>query len=464
MTSECHDGHLGLLSMTSRRSTKATRATLISIALVAAACSGDDSSAERVDVSESTTTAQTETGGTSSDGASDTTDAAADGATASDDSEAGTDGDVSGEPDQAALDEARSNLAGGVRGATEVWPTDWTRSTIDTSELALGIAASDPRDRITPIYLPDFESLDDASDWLNPQDPGVLVEIDGDARFYALGIMTRHEIVNDTFGEVPVAVTYCPLCNTAVTFDRRVEGETIALGVSGLLRHSDMVMWDNESTSLWQQVTGEGIVGRFAGTELEVVTSAIVSFGDFVERFPDGSSLVGPGSARNGYGINPYAGYSSSPGPIGGFFSGEPDPRRDALERVVGVAAGGVNAAYPFAELEEVAVVNDDVGGVPVVVFWGGNTVDALDQGSITDSRVVGTGIAFDRTVDGQELTFSSDGDDLFVDAETGTTWTLLGVAVDGPLAGSTLELVDHRNEFWFAWARFFPEGDLRLS
>ena len=144
--------------------------------------------------------------------------------------------------------------------------------------------------------------------------------------------------------------------------------------------------------------------------------------------------------------------------------NGEPDGRFPALSRVVGVSAGGIDKAYPFSVLGDEAAINDAIAGVPIAVLWGGNTADALDGANIATSATIGTAVAFDPVVDDQRLTFTAVDDDLFVDAETGSTWTVLGVGVDGPLAGRQLATVTHRNEFWFAWAAFFPDAELYLA
>ena len=346
-----------------------------------------------------------------------------------------------------------------VAHATEPWPTDWANRSIDLSELLLGIGMIDPRDAIPPIDDPVFESLDEAAEWLDGRAPGMLVSIGGESRFNALSILHRHEIVNDRIGGIPVAVTYCPLCNTALAFDRRVGGEVLRFGVSGLLRNSDLVMWDDGTVSLWQQITGEAIVGDATGTVLTHIPSAIVSFGEFTAAYPDGRSLSRESGSGIPYGFNPYEGYSSRSAPYP-FFTGEIDPRYGALDRVVGVTIGGVARAYPFPLLREVGVVNDSVGGAPITVFWGGDTADALDTRVVRDGRAIGTGIAYLRQVDGRPLTFTKEGG-VFVDRETSSTWTLLGEAVSGPLAGTRLEIAVHRNEFWFAWGAFFPDGDV---
>jgi hypothetical protein len=341
-----------------------------------------------------------------------------------------------------------------------IWETDFSNSIIDLEELLVGIPMSDPRDAIPPIDNPKFEAVSE-SDWIQGQEPGVLIEIEGDARFYPLSVMTRHEIVNDEVGGIPVAVTYCPLCNTALVFDRRFEDETLRLGVSGLLRNSDLVMWDDVTQTLWQQVTGEAIVGKHAGESLTPLASAIVRWADFRDTHPDGQALSSDQGFGLVYGSNPYEFYSSRGRPYN-FYSGEIDDRFPALERVVGISVNGIDKAYPFSLINKARVVHDNLAGQELVVFWGASdTADALDSGLIADAIGIGTGIVYNPVVDGERLTFVASGDTEFVDNETGTTWSILGKATSGDLAGKELELLPHRNEFWFAWQAFFPDAEV---
>ena len=359
------------------------------------------------------------------------------------------------DPDPAAL-----ILPPQLAAVTGAWDTDFSKRTIDLDELLVGLPSSDPRDGIPPIDNPVFEAVSE-SNWITDQEPGVLLEVAGDARFYPLSILTRHEIVNDIVGDVPVAVTYCPLCNTAVTFDRRIGETTLRLGVSGLLRNSDLVMWDDETHSLWQQITGVAIVGARAGAQLERLGSAVVRWADFKTGHPEGLVLGPDQGFGNKYGYNPYEFYSLRQTPYG-FFTGTIDERFPALSRVVGVTVGTSEKAYPFSLINDVGVVNDMIGDQPVVVFWGApDTADALDAGVIADARGIGTGVAYDPVVAGQRLTFAPVSDTEFEDTETGSTWSILGKATSGPLTGESLELLDHRNEFWFAWQAFFPGADV---
>ena len=370
-------------------------------------------------------------------------------------------------PAPATIDEAEllppQEIPSHLSSIAERWETDFSNTVIDLDELLVGIPASDPRDMIPPIDDPAFKPVSEI-EWLTDRDPGVVLEIDDDARFYPLAVLTSHEIANDEVGGIPVAVTYCPLCNTGLVFDRRFDGKTLRLGVSGLLRNSDLVMWDDQSQTLWQQITGEAIVGKYAGERLTPIASAIVRWADFAQAYPDGLAMGPDQGFGRAYGSNPYEFYSSRSAPYQ-FFEGDIDPRFPALERVVGVTIGEVSKAYPFSVLQEATPVNDAVNGQPIVVVWGSpDTADALDAGDISEARAIGTALAFSSEVDGRLLTFEAVGESEFRDLETGTTWSILGKAVDGELVGAELELIPHRNEFWFAWQAFFPDADVLLS
>jgi hypothetical protein len=348
-----------------------------------------------------------------------------------------------------------------VEGAPLVlgWNTDWTNRTIELSELVKGRREADPRDLIVPIDEPTFETVDEAAQWLEIREPVGLVQFKDEVRVYPLRILTWHEVVNDQVGGVPIAVTYCPLCNSAVAFERTVNDQVLRFGTSGLLRNSDLVMWDRQTESLWQQITGEGIVGELAGTQLEFVPIGIVAWDDVLARFPDAQVLSRDTGFNAPYGQNPYFGYDQ--GQLGTFlFDGEVDDRFPAFERVVGVRVGETTKAYPFSALSEKQVANDVVAGEPVLVVWGADdTASALDDSVISKGRSVGTGLAYLRTLDERVLTFEAGEDDTFIDAETGTTWDLLGRAQGGPLEGQQLAPAIHTNELWFAWAAFNPDA-----
>ena len=346
-----------------------------------------------------------------------------------------------------------------LRDLTFDWNTNWKLRTIDYSEILSG---GPPRDGIPSIDEPQFISIAEAEEWLADVEPVIALEINGDARAYPIQVITWHEIVNDTVGGEPVVVTFCPLCNSAIVFERRIDGEEVEFGVSGLLRNSDLIMYDRTDESLWQQFTGEGIVGNHSGKQLAFLPSGLVSFADFKNAFPDGVILSRETGFNRRYGENPYAGYDTYDNPLSAngnlaLFAGEADARLEPAERVVTVAINGVDVAYPLSILSEVSVIADTQGGQEMVVFHTGGTASALGARVIAEAEDVGATGVFDPNVDGQKLTFSIDGEN-FVDAETGSTWNILGQAIDGELAGQQLTPIVHANHFWFSWAAFKPD------
>lgn len=315
------------------------------------------------------------------------------------------------------------------------------------------ISGGVPRDGIPPIDNPAFDPVDVARDWLQPQSPVVAFSLNGIARAYPLAIMTRHEIVNDVVGGEPVAVTFCPLCNSAIVFERTVDDQVFRFGVSGLLRHSDLIMWDDVTQSWWQQFTGTGIVGQYTGHQLTILPSQVVGFGAFAEQYPDGE-VLSPGSRS--YGSNPYVGYDSSDSPF--LFRGQVDDRLFATSRVLAGVIDGVAVAYPFETLASVGVINDTVGSQDVVAFWQPGATSALDRSDIDSSQAVGMAALYDRALNGQELTFVRDAEGVIRDEQTGSSWNVFGTATDGDLAGQQLRQRLAFPHFWFAWAAFQPD------
>ena len=328
--------------------------------------------------------------------------------------------------------------------------TDFCMHTVPLEEIFSGGV---PPDGIPPIDDPAFDSLEIAGQWLQPQSPVLAFELNGSARAYPLAILTRHEIVNDVIDGQPVAVTFCPLCNSALVFDRRVAGETLRFGVSGNLRNSDLVMWDDLTKSWWQQFTGQGIVGSYAGTQLEILPSLLVSFSEFGQQYPQGE-VLSPGI--RGYGSNPYVGYDSSPQPF--LFFGQPDDRLFATERVLAAFLGGEAVAWPFPALMETPVINDSIGELEVVALWQPGQTSALDGRDIDSSRDVGMAALYDRQLDDRLLSFALDDEGRIIDEQTGSHWNVFGTALAGELAGSQLRQQLAFPHFWFAWAAFQPD------
>ena len=347
------------------------------------------------------------------------------------------------------------NRSGSLIGLTSEWGTNWNRHIVDYKEIMSG---GPPRDGIPSIDDPQFVSQGEASEWLVDNEPVIALEIDGDARAYPLQVLTWHEITNDTVGDVPVVVTFCPLCNSALVFDRRVGDDVFEFGVSGLLRNSDLIMYDRTTETLWQQFTGEAIIGNLVGEQLAFMPSGLVSFAEFREAYPEGVVLSRDTGFSRSYGQNPYAGYDTI-GQNPFLFTGDLDGRLPAMARVVTVnlPEANVDVAYPLSVLSEVGVIHDNQGGQDIVVFHTEGTSSALGAAKIAEAEDVGATGVFVPNLNGQMLTFTKV-DGVISDEETGSIWNVLGQATEGELAGESLTPLVHGDHFWFSWAAFRPD------
>jgi hypothetical protein len=348
------------------------------------------------------------------------------------------------------------------------WPnTDFTQTIVPLDEIRAVVF----RDQIPPYYPPEYiypdhvpqlggnaprrvqEYTDVAStdEWLPDQQQVVAVEVNGDAVAFPLILLNNAEIANTFIGDVPVAVTFCPLCNASIVYDRRVGDRVLHFGVSGNLRFSDLVMWDHETESWWQQFTGEGIVGEFAGELLTAIPSLVVSWADFKTAYPDGRVLANTTGSSSLLDNVSYAGYDLNDEP---FLFFEPiDERLFPVERVLGYFGPEGAVAYPFERLAEAKIANDRIGDVPAVVMWQVGAVSLF-----TSSMEVGSaGLYLAVLEDDTELSFVNE-DGAITDEQTGSTWNVFGEAISGELQGARLEPLRAEQHFWFAWAAFRPD------
>jgi hypothetical protein len=337
------------------------------------------------------------------------------------------------------------------------WPrTDFSKRTVELSEIESG---GPPKDGIPAIDRPRFVGARAARAWLKAKEPVIVLRLAREARAYPIQILMFHEIVNDTVGGVPVAVTFCPLCNASMVFERRVGGRVLDFGTTGRLRFSDLVMYDRQTESWWQQFTGRGIVGHYAGTELARLPSEIVAFEDFSAAHPAGLVLSRETGYARPYGRNPYAGYDRiDQSPF--LFSSAVDKRLPPMERVLSVSVGGKHRLYPLTLLEKHPVSNRELEGVPYVVFAKGGMASPLDRPEIDQGRPIPAATTFDRRLEGHVLEFSSR-EGRFVDAATQSQWNILGEAVAGPLKGKRLAPLESGVHFAFAWLAFNPASEI---
>ncbi len=332
--------------------------------------------------------------------------------------------------------------------------TDFRKHCVHYDEVLSG---GPPKDGIPALDTPRFVTVNEADAWLKPNEPVIYFQVGSDARAYPIQILIWHEIVNDTVGGVPVAVTFCPLCNTAIVFERTVSGRVLDFGTTGRLRFSNLIMYDRQTESWWQQAIGQAIIGQLTGTMLVSRPAAIISWATFKTAHPDGQVLSRDTGYDRPYGQNPYQGYDNvNQSPF--LYSGPPIPGKlRPMARVLIVVLGGEAVAYPFDTLQKVHVVNDTVGEIDIVALWVPGTSSPLDSGTIAGGRDVGSANVYMRALGGRTLTFGFDGTHI-VDKETGSTWDILGRAINGPLSGKSLTPVVATNSFWFAWVVYRPD------
>jgi Protein of unknown function (DUF3179) len=280
------------------------------------------------------------------------------------------------------------------------WKTDFTKRLVPLEEFQPG---GPPKDGIPAIDVPHFTRAEDV-DWIGDREPVISVTIGDETRGYPIQILMWHEIGNDRIGAVPIAVTFCPLCNTALVFDRRLDGEVLDFGTTGKLRDSDLVMYDRQTESWWQQFTGEALVGDLAGKELRDLPSQIVSWEEFRSQHSSAPVLDRETGFVRNYGENPYAGYDSVDSPPIFATRGDDDDRLPPKERVVYVEAGDEAFAVPFTSLADEWKIEIEAEAGTVVVRWRRGVASALDEGTISGGRDVGAALVL---LDGKLVPFS---------------------------------------------------------
>ena len=332
------------------------------------------------------------------------------------------------------------------------------RADLDLENLKLGCPRSDC---IASIDEPRFGDAETAEAWLEADDLVMGVDQDGVAKAYPLRILNHHEIVNDRLNGQPIAVTYCPLCHSGLTFLRpTTDGTVLTFGVSGRLYKSDLVMYDRQTATFWTQLTGNPIVGPLVGEapSLERVATDLAPWSSWRERHPDTQVLQRPSESwavggrppedpnapsdafLKDYERDPYKHYRRNDAHVE---TEVQDRRLSNKANVRGLVIDGTAKAYAVPELREQAVLNDRVDDRAILAV-------APPDGAIR---------FFDRTIAGraEPLAFEWTNDQL-VDRATGSTWSSAGLATAGPLKGTQLAELDATSSFWFAWALFHPD------
>ena len=280
-----------------------------------------------------------------------------------------------------------------------------------------------------------------AASYLNPDDPVFGVDINGDARAYPLRIANWHEMVNDVVGGVPVSLAYCTLCGSGILFDGRVAGqpEPFTFGSSGLLYRSNKLMYDRQTDSLWEQFTGRPVVGKLAGSKIELKLLPLVlsSWSEWRSRHPGTRVLSLETGFRRDYGPGAvYGEYFASPELM--FPALVKDHRLRQKDLIFGVRVPGGVKAWPLATLANGAVINDHIGFMDVVVLG-----DASGRGAR----------AYERRR--QRFMRGASPDEVL---SGGARWRVTENALIGPGSENLPRLPGHV-AYWFAWAGYYENA-----
>jgi hypothetical protein len=314
-----------------------------------------------------------------------------------------------------------------------------------------------PWDSIPTIDAPEFVPADEVR-YVAMDEPVIALDLGGEHRAYPVQVLVFHEIVNDVVGGEPVAVTFCPLCNSAVAFSRRVGDQTLVFGVSGQLNFANLVMFDRQTFSLWRQLSGEAIEGPYEGSLLALLPVRMVPFGEWRAEHPDGAVLARPRGSSFHYGIDPYRAYGIDPYQPSLILRGLPvDPRLPPKWRVVGVAMRQGAVAFPSPAGGSPPVVETArLGSIRLVAFFRHGVGLPETTYEVARQPHGWSGTVWLARSGGRPLTFAvSHG--LFVERSTGSVFSFFGRGIRGPLQGARLRAVPQSTAFWFAWSEFFP-------
>lgn len=298
-----------------------------------------------------------------------------------------------------------------------------------------------PKDGIPSIDNPKFAQIKD-SKFISDSDVVIGLEINGEAKAYPLFILVWHEIVNDTVGGVPVAVTYCPLCYTNQVFERTINGTKVEFGTSGKLYNSNLLMYDRLTESYWSQALGLAVTGELTGMKLKTIPFDVITWSDWKKLYPNTLVLTTDTGHLRSYATDPYGDYYTDPRII--FPVENNDDRMDPKEIIIGFHENGVYKAYKQNDVERYTIINDEIGDTSILL------VSQFSQ----NSR------AFDRNLNGEVLVFEIK-DGLIMDSGTKSKWNYNGVSISGPLEGKKLSRMSIEPGFWFEWVAFHPDTEV---
>jgi len=275
----------------------------------------------------------------------------------------------------------------------ENWNTDFSIHNIPMVEVQSG---GPQKDGIPAIDDPKFVSIPEATHGGN--EPVIGFSHNGEAKAYPLSVLMWHEIANDVVGGHPFAVTYCPLCNAAIVFDGMLDGEKLDFGTTGRLRNSDLLMYDRQSESWWQQFSGEAVIGVKTGKKMKIAPSRLESFASFKTRFPEGKVLVPNDPSLRQYGRNPYVDYDLRDAPYPFYSGAMPDGISPMAYVVVLRRDGEAKRVIALSKIVSAGEMMED----GFTLRWTAGRASALETANISEGRDLGN-LVVTEIIEGKE-------------------------------------------------------------
>lgn len=343
------------------------------------------------------------------------------------------------------------------------WITDTSRHSVELSDLTLVVS----KDALPILNFPEFILKNDEKYNFYDFEPVIAISYNGESKAYPVNMITLYELANDSIGLEKVMITYCPRCNSGMVFSRKTKKDgkdyLLDFAVSGILLNDDMIMYDKQTNSWWDEHMGEAIVGELAGTELKVMRAQIISAKEFFEKYPDGKILSPKGikiiDKKSEYPPF-YTNKDNENSDTTFFISEKVDSRLPPLERVVDVNVMDHTTIYPFAALGRIGVINEFFNNLHFVIFYHNQVVSVSNKEKLSNSQFNGSAMVFRSLVNGANYTFYKKGN-YFYDDQTESTWDITGYCLKGSLKDKQLMFLPNSNHFAFAYLAYFPDAQI---
>ena len=330
-------------------------------------------------------------------------------------------------------------------------------STIRVEEIQWGGV---PVDGIPALDQPRMVKAGEA-DYLDADNVVFGIELNGQARAYPKRILDWHEMANDVIGGVPVSLAYCTLCGAAVAFDGRApDGNTYDFGSSGFLFRSNKLMYDRQTNTLWNQLTGEPVMGELvdSGIQLDVLPVVLTTWEAWLAQHPDTLVVdIDTGYNRDyrpGAAYGDYFAYEDTMFPVW-----QRSDLLQAKDQIYALRINEVPKAYPIETLAAEQVVNDELGGEEIVLVAPGEIIqiegDSLRSGQVTYDA--GSAV---RAYARGDHRFVLGADQRTLRDEAGNSWQITERALLGP-DGAELARFGGHLAYWFGWFAFFPNTSI---